>query len=480
MYENLKIIDLAITTEPYRLYSYYPKFFSYLPPKFRGSPTVIVGSNDTYNTADGLSDHFIEDVRLSAKRYDQEMSILESWDNDECLKGIFEKVLHEEFITPKIIREVLYHTIRETRIFNPTWAKALLKLVIGDNLAGKKWLDISSGWGDRLLTAMLLDMDYIGFDPNFQLKPGHSEMISMFGDPNKHRVIYEPFETAKITELYDVVLTSPPFFTVEEYAKDQQGQSIVNYPNFEQWMVWFLFVSLEKAWNALNEGGYLILHLGDIRTMIMSEATNIFIENYLPNCSWEGVIGIENDGKYPRPTWVWKKISYGQNRWQPKKPALFYRSLYNTYPELHKELVRYQASLCVPDYLVRDEKVNRIQVKFDCDNLLIDSILQINDEDTTISLLTKLFDDKSEGIYEDFTDRIKITSPEYYGRYTNISNVRKQVSYYLINNLSVYICQDTIYNLFGDNLMMSLILETIGVSDTIKWCIDIIKQSHHI
>ena len=59
----------------------------------------------------------------------------------------------------------------------------------------------------------------------------------------------------------------------------QQGQSIVSYPKYNEWMVWFLFASLTKAWNNLKiDDEYLILHLGDARTIKTTEATNIFIE----------------------------------------------------------------------------------------------------------------------------------------------------------------------------------------------------------
>ena len=71
LFENLKAINLEIQVRPYKLYSYNPIYGSYLPPKFRGQPTIIISNKLTYDKADIISDHFIEDIRLTAKRYDQ-------------------------------------------------------------------------------------------------------------------------------------------------------------------------------------------------------------------------------------------------------------------------------------------------------------------------------------------------------------------------------------------------------------------------
>lgn len=375
LFANLKTIDLPIVQGAYRLHSYYPQYGTYMPPKFRGVPVIISGTRETYEIADVLSDHFIEHIRLKAKRYDQIRSILECWTLEPCLKEIMKVALNKPIINPRTLRDAIYESTPETKIFNPTWAKALLKLVMGDNLSRKKWLDISAGWGDRLLAAMSLDMDYTGYDPNLELKDGHSEMINLFGDPKRHQVIYEPFEKGTIPDgPYDVVLSSPPYFNIEEYAPNQEGQSIVSYPNFDQWMVWFLFASLTKAWENLKEDGYLILHLGDAKTIRTSEAANIFIENYLPGASWEGVIGLQGEAGYPRPVWVWKKLPGGIPRvtWEPQEPQTHIpgqkrplpysqRTLFNTYPDLQAELINYYASKYAPNYSIR--KNNAIAIR---------------------------------------------------------------------------------------------------------------------
>jgi hypothetical protein len=321
-----------------------------------------------FHNVDILSDYFIEDIRLKSRRYDQIHSILECWEVDNCLEIILATALKtKEYITPLTLRDTIYETIQETGTFSPARARALVKIVLGEDTKNKKWLDISSGWGDRLLAAMSLDMIYTGFDPNLELKEGHSEMIKMFGNENKHKIYYEPFEKAEIIGgPYDVVLTSPPFFNVEKYSVGQKGQSITNYPDFNDWLVNFLFASLIKAWDNLKEGGFLMLHIGDTPALNFTEATNIFIETNLPGASWEGVIGISSEAENYRPVWCYKKLSrYGNlQRWQSKKITNVPRTLYYYYPEIQKELIKFYSKIFVTDnviYEISNDQINKVK-----------------------------------------------------------------------------------------------------------------------
>lgn len=362
LFNSIKTIQPVIRSNvQYKLHSYFSQRNLYLPPRFRGVTATVTAAPNSYLTTDVLTDYFIEKQRLSVHRYDTPLSIMEKWEDNEELYKLMLKVVRQKRITPYTICDAIYRGFDnpEAKLFRMTWAKALIELVLGADVAGKKWLDISAGWGDRLLTAMALDIDYVGFDPNTELRDGHKEMIRLFGDPKRHRVIYEPFETAKIPDgPYDFVLTSPPYFTIEEYVPGQAGQSIVSYPDFNQWMVWFLFASVMKAWAELKVGGHLIMYLGDGKSVRICEALNIFIEDYLAGASWEGIIGLVGDSGYARPVWVWQKLNPGDEvvRWNPKVE----RSIEADYPGLMRELVRYNAHLLAPNFVAREKAVEKL------------------------------------------------------------------------------------------------------------------------
>ena len=461
-----------------------------MPPLFRGQPTVIKITNGVYKNADVLSDLFIEDIRLQSKRYDQTMSILEQWTNPVTLQtNILQKALKTPLITPESLRDTIYREIPETKTFSISAARTLLKTVLGNNLAHKKLLDISAGWGDRLLAAISLDMDYVGFDPNTNLRPGQNEMIKMFGDPNRHQIFYEPFETADIPQgPYDVILTSPPYFTIEEYVPGQKGQSIVSYPRYSEWMIWFLFVSLSKAWDHLKDNGYLILHLGDALTIKTAEATNIFIENNLVGASFEGIIGLQTT--YPRPVWVWRK-SANPIIWEPQGQAkqlpAFERTLFKTYPSLQIELIIYWATQLDPGY--RQRRINakairsNISVKYSdtpyiniilSDDLMISSLLENMEVDDVIKWGSDVITSAPDRTLELLTNFVSNNAPYYDVRKHNAKNVRNQVATALPE-----ISKDSIDRLLSDNLLIASLLEIFTLEEVINWCITVVNKSHH-
>ena len=236
------------------------------------------------------------------------MSVYESWKNRDFLYVIFNQLSNLTIINNEIIRKYIYINLTEPGLFRLTWGKSLLYAIFNNDIKNpKKILDISAGWGDRLLLSISLNYEYLGYDPNINLKNGHDKIIQMFGNPEKHKIIYTPFETANINnDYYDLVFSSPPFFNLELYSLDS-SQSCIKYPNFNDWIVNFLFMSLFKSWNSLKNNGYLIIHMADTREYSICEPMNLFINQYLINSHFQGIIGISGIKKKNSPVWIWKK-----------------------------------------------------------------------------------------------------------------------------------------------------------------------------
>jgi len=176
-------------------------------------------------------------------------------------------------------------------------------------------LDFSAGWGDRLIGAIASDVQlYVGVDPNTDLEPGHSEAIgTLVPDTEKRknfRLLYEPFQKCELpVELtFDLIFTSPPFFNFEIYT-EKEGQSVKDYPKFSDWLVYFLLMSLKKAWKKLDISGHMAIHLTDTRGSQVCEVMNLFVQSRLEGAVYEGVIASrsKNVSDLPRPIWVWLK-----------------------------------------------------------------------------------------------------------------------------------------------------------------------------
>lgn len=292
----------------------------WLPTRFRGWGLQLLTQTGDWWDIDIIVDYFTEYERIRCRK-DYNKSLAAEWQDDAILCRALWTCKGEGEVTCRTLREGMFMVCRELALFRASRAKHLVEIILNnEHRMGKRWLDLSAGWGDRLLAACALEMDYLGFDPNDRLRFGHTEMISAFGSGDKQRVIYRPFESPE-SQLalqndrrrrgwFDICLTSPPFFTIERY--EGEGQSTENYPDFNDWLVNFLFKSISIIWENLNpQGGYLAINIANIRGCDMVGPMLLFVRDYCPGASWEGILTFSGRGTQDTPAavYVWKKLS---------------------------------------------------------------------------------------------------------------------------------------------------------------------------
>lgn len=126
-------------------------------------------------------------------------------------------------------------------------------------------LDPCHGWGGRLVGALLVDANsYTGIDPSDDASCGVNKIANAYKDyaPDTNvRLIKACFEDVDLdAEAYDIALTSPPYFDVEQY--NGENQSHVKFPKYDLWVNGFYRPLIEKTFNALRKGGVFILQVG--------------------------------------------------------------------------------------------------------------------------------------------------------------------------------------------------------------------------
>jgi hypothetical protein len=298
----------------------------FFPLKYKGGYLSIISTNEDYHTTDIVTEYFQEDQRLRACRRDGQdksqvlKSPLDVWNSPDNIKIISHFIDKNQDLNSFNLREAVYETTKECTQFKPTLAKAVIEL-----FGATSMLDFSAGWGDRLVGALGTSsiQYYLGIDPNLGLKDGHDAIIRMLlpereskwkspnGLQSQFAIIYEPFQSCHLPEgrVFDLVFTSPPFFNFEVYTQ-LEGQSILDFPSYIDWVEKFLIVSLRKAWSVLAEGGHLVVHITDIGGFKICEIMNLFIQYCLSGSVYEGVIGsIGVSTDVTRPIWVWAKKS---------------------------------------------------------------------------------------------------------------------------------------------------------------------------
>lgn len=126
--------------------------------------------------------------------------------------------------------------------------------------------DPCAGWGGRMLGTVSNGWDYIACEPNKETYGNLLRLIAFLGIEDRvtlHNIPAETFDF-KNQKMVDVVLTSPPYFNLEVYTKDQE-QSYNQFNTYRTWSDnWFVPLiesSLSildpagiSAWNVMNFG----------------------------------------------------------------------------------------------------------------------------------------------------------------------------------------------------------------------------------
>jgi len=214
-----------------------------------------------------ITNYFSENVRVKCI-FINNISPLEYWKKHK--KDIIKKTIEKyNKLSVYYIREIIFEQAKLCSNFRITVALTILNY-----FKPNSWLDISAGCGDRLICAILYNIKlYVATDPNLDLHPCYEKIIETFVVPSKRKnfIIYpNGFLEAKIpNKKFDIVFTSPPFFTTEIYSKYPEN-SLSTYKNEKSWCDNFFVKSLIKAYNYLKKDGHMILYMGGSKYVMNS------------------------------------------------------------------------------------------------------------------------------------------------------------------------------------------------------------------
>lgn len=137
-------------------------------------------------------------------------------------------------------------------------------------------LDITAGWGARMVGAMAADIDYIGIDSNQTLKPAYNKIKKLMNGKGKSKsnvkLLFQKAESVDFSKLgyYDFVFTSPPYEYLELYegmekydgevGQASSGLKLKGRPEFYEK---FLIPTLKEAYKYLPKGKFLCLNMPD-------------------------------------------------------------------------------------------------------------------------------------------------------------------------------------------------------------------------
>lgn len=136
--------------------------------------------------------------------------------------------------------------------FRPMVAKYIYK-----KFKPKRILDISAGWGNRMIAAMACDIDYIGIDSNKNLKNSYKKMYQLYPSESNIQIIINNSENVDYSKLpeYDMIFSSPPYYMIEKY------EHMKDYKTEENFINEFFKPVIINSYKNLKDGGYLVLNM---------------------------------------------------------------------------------------------------------------------------------------------------------------------------------------------------------------------------
>ena len=168
----------------------------------------------------------------------------------------------------------------------------------------KKWLDPTAGWGDRLRCAIEYGCEYLGVDSNSSMQTAYKAIVDDLGegDHKKYRVKDGKFQNVRIMGKYDLVFTSPPFYTVEKY------DNMADWKSVEEFMTEFMFPLFKKSVAHLAEGGHIVLYIEERPEAAFIDLMKDHVMKKHPKLKYEGAFYYEGANSKLRPYYVWKLV----------------------------------------------------------------------------------------------------------------------------------------------------------------------------
>lgn len=311
IFNNYKNYQPRIFGKEYELCGYYGNLEKSKLVYIKDDKTmnlIIQPDMKDYFEMDVLSDFYFENQRIHAKKHNTN-SLWNHWCSYNGIEDWVQHFWDQPFVSFEDLRNYLYSLNKEVKQFRLSWIKAIFQILLGETKRPIHVLDMSSGWGDRLIGSIGMGYYYTGFDPNPLLQSGYNRIIEHFGNNEYHKVICQSFEDAQLpNDFYDICLSSPPFYDQEIYNVHDPCQSIAKYPSLEEWIQNFLLVSLHKIYKSIKPGGYIAIHLADTPRFQICDPMIQYYQT-MKDLKFLGVIGISGAQSRATPVWIWKRVS---------------------------------------------------------------------------------------------------------------------------------------------------------------------------
>lgn len=196
-------------------------------------------------------------------------------------------------------------------------------------------LDTSMGFGSRMSAVLLSGHNYCGFDPNpelfSQLKKyktflKENGIISEKQKCGLYKCGSEIFKP-ELTNLFDVAFTSPPYFNLEIYGREN-GASTKSLNNYDLWIENFVKPTIDNIYKYLKLGGYAMINIKNLNSKGKEPLFDDWFKIFLEHKGFEFVEIFEmNHQSKKHYTEYYNSIGVSQEYIGFKEPVMVFRKV---------------------------------------------------------------------------------------------------------------------------------------------------------
>jgi len=260
---------------------------NYLYDTYTKISVECVNSTIQHNTSGvQLCEYFFPNI-YECKRKGFSKSPVEYWNDDAFLR----KFVKNRLTYADIISDASMRTgIKLSKICVSNFKPSVAHYLYSKYAANSNILDYSSGFGSRMLAAMSLGLNYVGYEPSKKTYYNLNKFGNFLSSKctGSYHIINGGSENSVFRENYfGFAFSSPPYYDFETYSEDSD-QSILKYPTYDLWMLEFWRRVMENCYKSLVNDGYFGVCLSpsiasDLITKTIEYAKEIgfyFKENY--------------------------------------------------------------------------------------------------------------------------------------------------------------------------------------------------------
>lgn len=179
----------------------------------------------------------------------------ETFNNEELRKKLYDGTVDKRADRLVVNMPQAFTRISPVCFLKPSAAKYLYKKMNATHV-----LDITAGWGGRMLGAMACGIQYTGIDTNLSLQAPYTEMITELSQwtTGKATMIWNDCRNVDLSAIdYDLMFTSPPYYNKEVYEHMNPFPTKASYYNE------FLIPMLNKSLQHIKRNGWVCMNINE-------------------------------------------------------------------------------------------------------------------------------------------------------------------------------------------------------------------------